>query len=125
MSRRRAPAVVAGVRAVVARALAAAGLAAAVAGCGGKYVYGPLGEVVAQPKAKGCTFTLIDKIPPDAYDPLGVLAPVDIELAKLPSGDAAFKRAVDAQVCPAGGDAVVVERDGKGRYVRGTVIKLR
>jgi hypothetical protein len=112
------------VKRVAATVALLAGAAAAACG-GGQYIYGPLGAVLAQPKGKGCAFTLIEKIPEQAYDPLGVLAPVDIATRKVPSGDAAFGKAVARQVCDAGGDAVVAERDAQGRYVRGTVIKLR
>jgi hypothetical protein len=101
-------------------------VAVVLAGCGSSaYFYGPLGAVVAPPKPKGCSFDLVDKRPEQAFDPLGVLAPLDIEATKLPADDAAFKKAVEAEVCAAGGDAVVVERDRQGRRVRGTVVRWR
>jgi hypothetical protein len=100
--------------------------ATAAVACGGsRYLYGPLGAVVVQPKPKNCDFSLLDKLPDQAYDPLGVFAPVDIVVPKVPSTDAAFKKSVAAQVCEAGGDAVVTERDDQGRYVRGTVIRFK
>jgi hypothetical protein len=99
------------------------------AGCfgfgGSKYLYGPLGAVVAQPKPKGCEFLVVPGVPVRAYDSLGVLAPLDIETPKAADSEAAFKSAVGAQVCEAGGDAVLVERNADGRFIRGTVIRLR
>lgn len=97
------------------------------AGCGGgnPYLYGPLGAVVAQPRAKDCAFTLIAKLPEQAHDALGVLAPQDIDAFKAPPDDAVLQKAVGPQVCEAGGDALVVERDAQGRCVRATIIKLR
>jgi hypothetical protein len=80
---------------------------------------------VAQPRAAGCSFTVLNKPPDQAYDSLGVLAPADITTSKLPSDEAAFKKAAGAQICAAGGDAVVVERNGEGRHVRATVIRWR
>lgn len=106
--------------------LATLGVATTVGSCGGgKYFYGPLGDVVVQPKPKDCSFILIDKVPSQAHDPLGVLAPANIEFPKVASDDDRFKSSVAAQVCAAGGDAVVVERDSQGRYVRGTVIRFK
>jgi hypothetical protein len=112
------------------RALVAAALAAMVGstGCfgfgGSKYLYGPLGAVVAQPKPKDCPFLVVPGVPVRAYDALGVLAPLDIESPTANNEDA-FKSAVGAQVCAAGGDAVLVERNTEGRFIRGTVIRLR
>jgi hypothetical protein len=94
--------------------------------CGGKqYLYRSLDQVVAQPKAKGCTFTVLDKPPEQAYDPLGVLAPLDIGSSKLATDEAGLRKAAEAQICEAGGDAVVIERTSEGRLVRATVIRWR
>ena len=97
----------------------------ASAGCGGKYLYGPLGEVAAQPRPKGCEFALAYAVPEVAYDSLGVLAPEDIQKPKVADAERAFRSAVGAQVCAAGGDAVVVERNTEGQFIRATIIKLR
>ena len=94
-------------------------------GCAGKYLYAPLGEVVAQPRAKDCEFLLAYGVPEVAYDSLGVLAPKDIQAPKVPDQEAAFKSAIQGQVCAAGGDAVVAERNGQGQYIRATIIKVR
>jgi hypothetical protein len=107
------------------RTLALVPLLAVVAGCASPYVYGSLGEAVAQPRSSGCEVSLLFSIPARAYDPLGVLAPLDIESKKLLHDESRFRSAVRAQICAAGGDAVIVERDSEGRYVRATVIKHR
>jgi hypothetical protein len=102
-------------------------LVVALTACGGgsSYLYGPLGAVVAQPKPKDCEFLLAFGVPVRAYDSLGVLAPLDIETPNAADSEKAFKSAVGTQVCAAGGDAVLVERNPAGRFIRGTVIKLR
>jgi hypothetical protein len=107
------------------RACVVSFLALLAAGCGGKYRYGSLGEAVAQPKPKKCSFTVIAQLPTEAYEPLGVLAPEDAEAVKLPDKEEAFKAAIAGEVCAAGGDAVIAERNRQGRYVRATVVKLR
>jgi hypothetical protein len=105
---------------------AALGVVLACAACGGSnYLYGPLGAVVAQPRPKDCEFLLAFGVPVRAYDALGVLAPLDIETPGAADSEKAFKSAVGPQVCAAGGDAVLVERNAEGRFIRGTVIKLR
>lgn len=97
----------------------------ALAACSPAYVYGPTGTVTAEPRPAGCVFDLLDRAPARAWDELGILAPRDIEDGDMAGGAPMFVDAVRAQVCAAGGDAVVVERDTFGRYVRGTVIRFR
>ena len=48
----------------------------------------------------------------------------DIEYGDALAGPM-FVDEVRPWVCSAGGDLVVVERDGAGHYVRGTVVKLK
>jgi hypothetical protein len=95
------------------------------AGCASHYIYGRTGDVVADPKPPGCVFTMLDVPPEQPFDEIGVLAPRDIEYGDMAGGATPFKEAVSDQVCAAGGDAVVVERDFTGRYIRGTVIKFK
>ena len=95
------------------------------AGCAGHYVYGRTGELVPPPKPPGCTFVLLELPPEQPFDEIGVLAPRDIEYGDMAGGATPFKETVGEQVCAAGGDAVVVERDYTGRYIRGTVIKYK
>ena len=93
--------------------------------CATHYVYGPTGALTAPPKPAGCVFTLLELPPENPFDEIGVLAPRDIEYGDMASGATPFKEAIAEQVCAAGGDAVVVERDFTGRYIRGTVIKYK
>jgi hypothetical protein len=94
-------------------------------GCATRYVYGPTGEVSGEAKPPGCTFVLLDAAPTQPFDEIGVLAPDDIAFGDMSGGATPFKEAIATQVCAAGGDAVVGERDDQGRYVRATVIKYR
>jgi hypothetical protein len=97
----------------------------ACAGCAGHYIYGRTSEMAIAAKPPGCTFSLLDAPPDQPFDEIGVLAPIDIEFGDMAGGATPFKEAVADQVCAAGGDAVVAERDFTGRYIRGTVIKLK
>lgn len=108
--------------ALVARTLA---LAVAAGGCGAKYVYGPVANTPRPAKGAGCAFALLDAAPERPFVELGILAPRDIEYGTMSGGPGPFKEAVAEQVCAAGGDAVVVERDYFGRYVRGTVLAYK
>jgi hypothetical protein len=94
-------------------------------GCAGKYIYGQTGDGSTPPKPPGCQYPLLDAIPTRPFEELGVLAPKDIEFPDVAGGATPFKEAVGEQVCAAGGDAVVVERDFQGRYVRATVIRYK
>src|SRR5262245_19519175 len=96
-----------------------------LAGCTPAYIYGSTATVNAAPKPAGCGFQLLDAAPRQPYDELGIVAPSDIEDGDMAGGGPMFIDAVKPYVCPAGGDAVVVERDTFGRYVRGTVIRFK
>ena len=100
-------------------------LLAALPSCAASYLYGPVDGAAAQPRDDDCAFTVTDTIPQVPFDTLGVLAPEDIQASRLSTDPTKFQKAVEEQVCEAGGDAVVVERDAEGRFVRGTVIKLK
>ncbi len=91
-------------------------------GCAPAYIYGRTAPQAPAAKALGCAFSLLDKIPQLPFDEVGVIAPEDIEYGDMAGGVESFKSAVGAHVCAAGGDAVIVERDWTGRYIRGTVI---
>ena len=112
---------------MTARATAAVLLAAAAAasGCAAKYLYGPLGDATAQPRDDDCEFAVTDVIPDRPFDTLGVLAPDDIEASRVHTDVTKMQKAIAEEVCASGGDAVVVERDPAGRFVRGTIIKLK
>jgi hypothetical protein len=95
------------------------------AGCAGKYLTGPIEGAAAQPRDQGCDFVVTDVIPRRPFDTLAVLAPEDIESTSLPITVVAAQKAVAKEVCLAGGDAVVMERDAEARFVRATIIKLK
>ena len=107
------------------RRLARASWLFLLAGCGASYVYRASGDLAPPPKPRGCTFTMLDAPPSQPHDEIGVLAPNDIEISNLAGGPTSFKEATADQICAAGGDAVVIERDDLARYVRATVIKFR
>lgn len=96
-----------------------------LAGCGARYVYGPVAANPRPAKGGDCSFALLDAAPQRPFEELGILAPKDIEYGTMSGGPVPFKEAVGEQVCAAGGDAVVVERDYFGRYVRGTVVAYK
>jgi hypothetical protein len=108
---------------MTARALLALSIAMAAvsAGCTYKYIYGPLGPT-RPAKPADCRYEVLSSVPSRAFEEIGVLAPQDIEYGRMAGGDVPFKESVTAQVCAAGGDAVVVERDYFSNIVRGTVI---
>ena len=90
-------------------------------GCGSaSFQYVPTTGEQTQPKAVGCDFAILSTPPTREYIELGVLQPnsqfrtKDVQV---------FRQQVDADVCRAGGDAVLAEINGTGQYVRGTVIR--
>ncbi|HEY0711046.1 MAG TPA: hypothetical protein VGF45_00110, partial [Polyangia bacterium] len=93
--------------------------------CAGAYRYVPLEEVIAQPKEDDCDFRVFEAPPDVPYDTLGILAPADIESESLDEDVEDFRDGAAKAVCRSGGDGLVAERDRDGRYVRGTVIKLK
>jgi hypothetical protein len=73
-------------------------------------------------KPEGCAFDLLTTHPAQPHVELGV---VDFDRGGTTMASTAqeFMDAVRAQVCAAGGDAVVGEINGHGYYVRGVVIR--
>lgn len=73
------------------------------------------------PKAANCDFTVMT-VPSDRpQEQVGIL---DAELVPYAATTAAeFQDAVRKQVCEVGGDAVLAEINGHGRYVRGTIVR--
>jgi hypothetical protein len=93
-------------------------------GAGCTYNFTQTTSHVARPKPENCTFDVLTARPDSPFDELGVL---DFSGG---SGYAAsnareFMHSVRPDVCRAGGDAVLAEINGLGRYVRGTVVKYR
>jgi hypothetical protein len=107
------------------RSIAVIACTVGLGACAGKYHYVPLEEVVAQPKEDDCDFAVFESPPEAPYDSLGILAPADIESERLDEDVEDFRDFAAKSVCAAGGDGLVAERDREGRYVRGTIIKLK
>lgn len=71
-------------------------------------------------KPKGCDFALVTTKVERAYEEIAILD------STVTAEDAAsFKQAVGPDVCELGGDAVLAEVNGKGGYVRGTVLRWK
>jgi hypothetical protein len=100
-------------------------LAGLLGGCAGRYHHVPLEAVVAQPKEDDCDFAVYEAPPEAPFDALGIIAPGDIESESLDEDVEDFRDFASKAVCTSGGDALVAERDGEGRYVRGTIIKFK
>jgi hypothetical protein len=83
------------------------------------YIVTKTGAVGAA-KPANCDFLIATSKVDRAYDEIAILD------AKIWAEDAAsFKQTVGAQVCELGGDAVLAEVNGNGRYVRGTVLRWK
>lgn len=82
------------------------------------YVLTKTGEA-GRAKLAGCDFVVVTTKVERPYREIGILdSRVD-----PPTDAATFKDQVRAEVCSIGGDAVVAEISGSGRYVRGTVLR--
>jgi hypothetical protein len=85
------------------------------------YSWTPASGLPISPKPENCTFDVLTTPPTDNYDEIGTLDLYNGEAPKTPD---AFRAAVSKQVCRVGGDAVIAISDDKGRYTKGSVIKL-
>jgi hypothetical protein len=74
-------------------------------------------------KSANCDFAVVT-VPSDRpQEQIGIL---DAELVPYAATTAAeFKDAVRNQVCQVGGDEVLAEVNGHGRYVRGTIVRWK
>ena len=97
-------------------------LAMMLAGCSA-YRYTPTTPHRSAPKPADCTFELLTTRPDRPFDEMGVL---EVEVSGVEAGSAGdFIRLVREQTCQAGADAVLAEVNGRGNYVRGTLLKYR
>ena len=72
-------------------------------------------------KPASCDFIIATTKVDRPYDEIAIL-----DRGSTDVGDAAeFKETVRTQVCGLGGDAVIAEVNGYGKYVRGTVLRWR
>jgi hypothetical protein len=84
------------------------------------YAWTPASNKPTSPRPESCPVEVLAMAPDDGYEEVGTLAHYN---GKLPRSDDDFKRAVAKQVCGTGGDAVVAQKNDKGEYIKGTVIK--
>jgi len=71
-----------------------------------------------------CVFEVLTRQPDQPFSELGVLDFMG-GAAKAAPDARSFAQSVRRDVCRAGGDAVLAEVNGRGKYIRGTVIKYR
>jgi len=90
------------------------------------YAFAPTTGVTAAPKPPDCQVTILDIRPGRPFDEVGrvvaVSHPVYTPTATTAEELYLF---VHTQVCQLGGDAVIAEPDGLGRYWGGPVIRYR
>lgn len=60
--------------------------------------------------------------PERTFDEIGV---VDYQSGVYVHDAGTFRKVVSSDVCSTGGDAVLAEVSGQGRYMRGTIIRYR
>lgn len=72
------------------------------------------------PRKDKCEFEVLTLQSDKPFDEIG-LVEFDSPVLDMDS----FKSDMRYHVCKKGGDAVIAHMDGKGRYVRGTIIKFR
>jgi hypothetical protein len=83
------------------------------------YIYTKTGEA-GSAKPPNCDFVVAVTKVDRPYKEVGIL---DSQQAP-PQNAADFKERVRAQVCQAGGDAVIAEVSGLGYYIRGTIVRF-
>jgi hypothetical protein len=88
-----------------------------------RYVYEPSQVPIGPGRRLDCRFSVLTVPPARPFEELGLLE--QSVQGDLAWDTATFAKAVQANVCQAGGDAVVVHFDRWGAYVRGTVIRYQ
>jgi hypothetical protein len=89
------------------------------AGCG-TTSWSYTASATATPRDAACDFAVVSTPPGPGYQEIGLL---DAPSGSCLEGAQNFKQAVRAEVCKAGGDAVMTEISGFGCYKRGTVFR--
>ena len=91
--------------------------------CGISYEMSRSSVVQVTPKSGQCEFQVVSMPPSmNEYEEIAILTPTSSRWADSPQS---FKDSVGDDVCRVGGDVVVTEVNGIGRYVRGTVLRKR
>jgi hypothetical protein len=94
-------------------------LAFLVVGCA-SYRFSASGPLAGASKPPTCDFQIVNLPPGPGFQEIGTLNPDGDGLDIFPDK---FKEHVRTDVCRVGGDLVVTEVNGKGQYVRGTVLR--
>jgi hypothetical protein len=103
--------------------MALVSLTVLLSGCVPTYKYVPSGTTASiAAKPANCAFAVLTTRPDSSFDEIGIL---DHSHGPVPDDAAAFKKSIQKEVCRAGGDAVLVEVNGLGQYIRGTVLRFR
>ncbi len=93
-----------------------------VGGCAPRYLT-RFNEAESPILSSECEVRLFDRAPDRPFVIVGELEAADP--AKLAPDEASFLRTLRPRICKHGGNAVIAQRDGQGRYASGTVIRLR
>ncbi len=72
------------------------------------------------PREPQCGFYVFTTSPWGPFVEIGVL---DIHPAEAPSDMDSLRRMIQQQVCSAGGDAIVAFANGRGEYIKATILK--
>lgn len=92
--------------------------------CGGVGEYRPMGGSYAS-RGPGCDYRVIRNRIVESYEEIGVIHIEAFTVRQLPPNEERFRKVVGADVCRAGGHAVIPSVDLHGRWVQGTVIRFR
>ena len=92
-------------------------------GCAPAYTFSASTSAVLTPKEGRCEFAVTTTAPGEAYEEIGALDWMQGHGAATTLAE--FKEVVRDQVCKVGASTVVVQVNGSGAYIRGTVIRAR
>jgi hypothetical protein len=100
-----------------------AAIAALLSACHPFTKYSPQSGGACAKRAPDCKFEVIAARPTREYQTIGVIDLEAFGARYLPNDEASFRRAIAADVCGAGGDAVIAGINGDKRYIMATVVK--
>lgn len=89
-----------------------------LAACLKPYTFAATTGVAYPPKPEDCLLFVVDEWPYAGYGQIGV-----VESGTRVRSRGEFYRAIQNQVCQAGGDVVVCQINGDGYYLRGIVLR--
>ena len=100
-----------------------------LAGCAAKTQYTPTSSRAVAARPVNCAFDILSMRPARGIEELGIIdfeggaVSKTGERAGVPSSASQLREKIGAQVCGAGGEAVLTEVNGLGQYVRATVVR--